>query len=131
MSCPVVRPLRLVQAGIVAAAVACGGSKPPTEPSGPPVQSTTITITASGATPKNVLVNQGDRVLFINNDVRAHNMTSDPHPDHTDCVEINQVGPLQPGQRRETLNLIQPRVCGFHDHDLPDIAGLKGTITIR
>jgi plastocyanin len=121
---------RLCATGALVAPLGCG-SKPPTEPSGPPVATTTITITAAGANPKNVQINIGQRVLFINNDNRAHNMTSDPHPEHSDCIEINQVALLQPGQQRETSNLVQPKVCGFHDHDLPDNNGLKGTITIR
>jgi plastocyanin len=119
-------------AALTLALGACGSkNSPPTEPSGPPVQSTTVTITASGASPKNVQVNIGERVLFINNDNRAHNMTSDPHPEHNDCPDLNVVGLLQPGQRRETQNLVQPRVCGFHDHDLPNVANLQGSITIR
>ena len=100
-------------------------------PSPPPVQTTTITITASGASPKNVVIDQGQRVLFVNNDSRSHNMTSDPHPDHMDCPEINQVGFLSPGQSRETGNMIVVRTCGFHDHDIPGSTSLQGSITIR
>jgi hypothetical protein len=58
-------------------------------------------------------------------------MNSDPHPDHTDCPELNQVGFIQPGQSRQTGNLIEVRTCGFHDHDLPDAASLTGRIIIR
>jgi hypothetical protein len=58
-------------------------------------------------------------------------MSSDPHPDHTDCPELNQVGFLNPGQSRETGNLTLPKTCGFHDHDLPNITGLQGRIVIR
>jgi len=107
---------------------ACGGSTAPT----PPGQTVaTITITASGASPASVQVSQGQRVRFVNNDARSHNMTSDPHPDHTDCGELNQVGFLSPGQSRETGNLVTIRTCGFHDHDNPDNATLKGQIVIR
>jgi len=95
------------------------------------VQTSTITITASGANPRNVQVNVGERVRFINNDNRDHNMTSDPHPDHDRCPALNQVGLLRPGQSRETLNLSLPDVCGFHDHDLPNVVNLQGSITIR
>jgi len=102
-----------------------------TNPSAPPVQSTTITITSAGVSPKNVIVSAGDRVLFVNNDGRSHNMTSDPHPDHNDCPEINQVGFLSAGQSRETGNLVIVRVCGFHDHDAPNVAALQGSITIQ
>jgi hypothetical protein len=70
-------------------------------------------------------------VTFTNNDSRVHEMDSDPHPEHTDCVELNQVGFLNPGQSRQSGNLNTARRCGFHDHGNPDNAGLKGTITIQ
>jgi plastocyanin len=73
----------------------------------------------------------GTRVRFVNNDSRPHNMASDPHPTHTDCPAINQVGLLQPGQIRETGNLVEVRTCGFHDHDNPTSQTLQGSITIR
>ncbi len=78
------------------------------------------------------MVARGSQVTFVNNDSVSHQMFSDPHPDHTDCPEINQVGFLDPGQSRQTGNMITNRtVCGFHDHGLPNVAGLQGTITIQ
>lgn len=89
-------------------------------------------ISASGAvSPVEIVVSPGSRVLFLNQDSRSHNMTSDPHPEHDQCPEINQVGFLQPGQSRETGNLVTVRTCGYHDHDNPDRASLKGRIVIR
>ena len=108
----------------------CGSSQP-TQPTGPPVNTNTITLTSSGASPRNIQVSIGSRVLFINNDTIPHNMTSDPHPDHMDCPDLNQVGFLMPGQSRETGNLVTPRTCGFHDHDNPAVTNLHGSITIR
>lgn len=119
---------------LVATAASCNKSSTPTTPTPgntPQVQTTTITITSSGASPRNIAVNVGSRVLFINNDTRAHNMVSDPHPDHMDCPDINQVGFLNPGQSRETGNLVTARTCGFHDHDNPSQATLNGQIVIR
>jgi len=110
-------------------ATTCGGS--PSGPSTPPVETNTITITAAGATPKNVQIALGQRVRFVNNDNRPHNMTSDPHPDHNDCPDLNQVGFLSPGQSRETGNLVEVRTCGFHDHDDANNNSLKGSIVIR
>ena len=108
--------------------VACGAT--PTDP-GPPVQTNTITISSSGASPRNVEITAGSRVLFVNNDSRSHNMASDPHPEHTDCPEINQVGFLSPGERRETGNFVDARTCGFHDHDNPNVGNLTGKIAIK
>ena len=110
-------------------ATSCGSS--PAGPSTPPVETNTITITAAGATPKNVQIALGQRVRFVNNDNRPHNMTSDPHPDHNDCPDLNQVGFLSPGQSRETGNLVEVRTCGFHDHDDANNNTLKGSIVIR
>ena len=58
-------------------------------------------------------------------------MTSDPHPEHDDCPALNQVGVLLNGQNRETGNLITVRTCGFHDHEDPDNANVKGRIVVR
>jgi plastocyanin len=77
-----------------------------------------------------VTVAVGSRVTFVNNDTRSHEMSSDPHPMHTDCPEID-VGDLPPGQSRSTQNLVTPRTCGFHDHLDQDNAALQGTIRIQ
>lgn len=58
-------------------------------------------------------------------------MTSDPHPEHTDCIEINQVGNLGPGESRQTGNLNIARRCGFHDHLQNQVQALTGSITIQ
>ncbi len=130
MTSSIRRPLILL--GLAVTIVAC--NKSPSVPSPgntPPVTTNTVTITATGASPRNLSIALGTRVLFVNNDSRSHNMTSDPHPDHTDCPEINQVGFLSPGQSRETGNLVIARTCGFHDHDNPGQANLIGQIVIR
>ena len=111
---------------------ACGGSSTPPSGPSPPPAGPSITISTGGiVSPRELTVSQGARVLFINNDARRHNMTSDPHPDHTDCPEINQVGTLTTGQTRETGNLVAVRTCGFHDHDDDLNTNLQGRIVIR
>jgi hypothetical protein len=82
-------------------------------------------------TPKDVVVPLGARVRFVNSDTQPHSMGSDPHPDHTDCPEINQVGFLAPGQSRETGNFVQTRTCGYHDHDNPTVTRWHGSIRIQ
>ena len=123
--------------------VACGGgggTSTPSTPTPTPMPmptptptptSTTFTITSSGVSPRTMTISPGARVLFVNNDSRPHDMSSDPHPAHTDCPAINQAGFLPPGQSRESGNLTTVRTCGFHDHDQSENASLKGTITIR
>jgi hypothetical protein len=115
--------------GLIAGA--CGGSgSPPSGPSTGGAETRTITITASGASPKTLTIPQGTRVLFVNLDGARHNMTSDPHPEHDECPEINQVGLLNSGQSRETGNMNTVRTCGFHDHDDPPPGGNRWTGSI-
>jgi plastocyanin len=139
-----VRAWHLGSAAIVAAlvaAVACGGSgsstSNPSAPSSgsPPCTasstSTTITIANNTVCPQNITVPPGTQVTFVNQDTVAHEMNSDPHPEHTDCPPINAVGHLEPGQTRRTDNLTIVRRCGFHDHLRDQVATMKGSITIQ
>ena len=119
--------------GVVLAAASCGGGT--TEPA-PPITSDnpfTFTITTSGITPAEFTVPAGTRLLFVNNDSRPRNMTSDPHPEHNEpgCEGINNVGALARGQRRETGNMVVVKTCGFHDHDDPDNTRVRGRIVVR
>jgi plastocyanin len=120
---------------------ACGGNdNPGTGPSGggggggggTGNATATITITASGVSPKEVTVAPGSRVAFVNNDSRSHDMASNPHPTHGDCPAIEQgVGFIQTGQTKLTDNLNVVRVCGYHDHNQPDVVALQGTIRVQ
>ncbi len=128
---------------VAATAAACGsgGGSSPTTPTPTPTPPTggggnpttaTITIGANGSvSPSSVTIAPGGRVTFVNNNTRAHDMSSDPHPEHTQCPEINQVGFLTAGQQRTTGNLNTARTCGFHDHNLPENQGLQGRIIIQ
>jgi len=118
---------------LTVASLSCGGSdgssNPPTNPTTNPY---TVTISGSGIVgPKELTVPPGSRVLFVNSHSRRHDMTSDPHPDHLDCPELNQVGVLNAGQSRESGNLVTVRTCGFHDHDDPNNVNLRGSIIVR
>jgi plastocyanin len=112
----------------------CGGDDGPTSPSGGgsggPIAAT-ITITASGVSPKNVTIAPGSRVSFVNNDTRSHQINSDPHPTHGDCPAIDDVSFISNGQTKTTGNFTTARVCGYHDHNLPDVTALQGTITVQ
>ena len=123
--------IRLVIGVLLAACAACDENSPPSNPNNP-TNPFMITISTGGiVSPKQLTVTPGTRVLFVNNQSRPHNMTSDPHPDHLDCPELNQVGLLNAGQSRESGNLVIVRTCGFHDHDDPDNVNLRGSIIIR
>ncbi len=120
--------------GVAALALACGGSSPTGSSSTPTAtcgSGTTIVIFNNTVCPQTITVALGSQVTFVNNDTREHNIASDPHPEHTDCPEINQVGYLNPGQSRQSGNLVVARSCGYHDHDNFSVKSLQGTIVIH
>jgi hypothetical protein len=108
-----------------------GSESTPPAPTATPNPATTITIMPTGVVPKQLSVPLGSQVTFVNNDSRSHDMHSDPHPEHTDCPEFDQVGFLRPGQSRRTGNLNIARVCDFHDHDDADDVRWQGKVTIQ
>ena len=129
---------------LVAMVSACGGGgdSSPTAPSpgggggggggGGSTATTTIPIGSDGrVSPANITVPVGSRVTMVNNHSRPHDMSSDPHPSHEDCPELNQIGFLSPGQSRTSGNLNTARRCGFHDHNEPTNTALSGSITIQ
>jgi len=134
---------------IAVTALACGGgSSTPTTPTPPtsttppptttpptttpPTDSATMTIGADGrVSPSSVTIVRGGRVTMINNHNTAHDMSSDPHPEHSNCPELNQWGFLTAGQQRTSGNLNTARTCGFHDHNVPQNTGLQGTVIIQ
>ena len=123
-------------AAAIAMAVSCGSSSSSssTSPSGtctPSSSPTTLVIQNNQICPQTLTVTRGSQVTILNSDSRNHMMNSDPHPEHTDCPELNQIGFLNPTQSRQSGNLNTARKCGIHDHDSPDTAALKATITIQ
>ncbi|HJR60212.1 MAG TPA: hypothetical protein VJ813_12455 [Vicinamibacterales bacterium] len=117
------------------ALTACGGGDSPTGPGtgggSPGPSGATVTIANGRVSPTSVTIAVGQSVTFVNNDGRGHNISSDPHPVHTDCPQINAVSNLAVGQSRLTNAFPSARSCGFHDHDDPENANLKGTINIQ
>ena len=104
----------------------------PTTPTGPNPTTATIIIGADGrVTPATVTIAPGGRVTMVNNHNQAHDMSSDPHPEHSQCPEINQIGFLTAGQSRTSGNFNTARTCGFHDHNLPADTGLRGRVIIQ
>jgi plastocyanin len=128
----------IVAAALVATACGGGGSNGsptgPTDGGGtgtPGDPQATITITSDGVSPREVTIAPGTRVRFVNNNRIAHDINSDPHPEHTDCPAINQVGFIQPNQTKDTGPLTAVRTCGFHDHNQPSNDSLTGRIIVR
>jgi plastocyanin len=112
---------------------ACGGS--PGGPSstgggGTVTSGATITIANGAVSPVQVTISVGQSVTIVNNDTKTHDMASDPHPIHTDCPALNG-GILAVGQTKATSALTTARTCGYHDHNDPDNANLKGSVVVR
>jgi hypothetical protein len=113
-----------------------GGGSSPGGPSGGgggvlPGEAATITVTNAGVSPREVTVPVGSRVNFTNQSSVNIEMHSDPHPIHTDCPPLNQVGALRPGQTGQTGALTIARRCTFHDHGRPEDERFQGAIVIQ
>jgi plastocyanin len=89
-----------------------------------------VTISAAGVSPVDVSVSVGGRVTFFNNDTIPHDVAGGPDPAHPDCPEVDAVGFLTPGQRRETRSFPAARTCEFHDHGFHSTI-FNGRIVIR
>ena len=122
---------------MLALCAACGGgdaSSPSTPSSGGSATcgtGTTIVIANNTVCPSTLTVPIGSQVTFVNRDAIDHQIASDPHPEHTDCPPLNDVGYLTPGQSRQSGNLTVARTCGFHDHINFTVKSLQGSITIH
>lgn len=106
-------------------------SNPPPAPSPAPSATPTITITAGGMSPLDITIAVGQRVMFVNNDVRSHDLVGGLDPAHPDCPEIIQAGFLTPGQSRETGAFTSARTCEYHDHTALGVPAFQGRIIIR
>ncbi len=135
--------VRALSVATLVAMTACGGNSP-TSPGGGGssvvVRSTgsvgtvgaTITIgTNSAVSPSQATIAAGQSVTFINSDTRSHDIESNPHPVHSDCPAITNVGLLQPGQSKTTFGFANSGTCGFHDHNNPENSALQGRIMVQ
>jgi len=133
--------LLVAWAAVLPATPACGsgsnggsmGGGSPTSPStgGPGPIGATIRIANGAVAPNEVTINVGQSVTFQNDDSRAREISSDPHPTHGQCPAINALGNLQPGQSRSTHGFSSAGTCGFHDHNDPDNPAVRGRIIVR
>ena len=82
-------------------------------------------------TPLEITIAVGQRVTFVNNDVRAHDVVGGVDPAHPDCPEILQAGFLSPGQRGDTGVFTTARTCEYHDHTALGVPAFPGRIIIR
>lgn len=124
---------------VIVIAAACSGVAPatPTGPSPAPAASPapagppTVTITAAGLSPLEISIAVGQRVTFVNNDARAHDLVGGPEPSVPECPEVTAAGFLVPGQRAETGVFTAPGTCRYHDHAMMGVPAFEGRIIIR
>jgi plastocyanin len=129
---------------IVTTAACAGGSSmtpvSPTPPVGNPAPAPapsptptapTITITANGMTPLEITITVGQKVTFVNNDLRSHDVVGGVDPAHPDCPEILVAGFLTPGQSRDTGIFTSARTCEYHDHTALSVPAFQGRMIIR
>ena len=82
-------------------------------------------------TPLDITIDVGQRVTFVNNDLRAHDVVGGVDPAHPECPEILQAGFLSAGQRRDTGVFTAARTCNYHDHTALSVAAFAGRIIIK
>ncbi len=133
-----------VSIAVLLTVAACGGGDGGGNPTGPGggsgavVASTgsvgtigaTITIANGSVSPSQVTISVGQSVRFVNNDGRSRDMSSDPHPNHTNCPSLNR-GIIGTGQSRDSFGFAGAGSCGFHDHNDPDNNAVKGRVIIQ
>lgn len=88
------------------------------------------TITASGVSPNVVHVWRGRAVIFRNEDTRPHSFYADPHPAHTECSGMLNLGTLKAGERREVQNL-PINACFFHSEEDPTRQSFQGVVVVH
>jgi plastocyanin len=92
----------------------------------------TVTMTANGVSPSSVTVAVGQTVTFVNNDTRAHEIASNPHPQHGSCPGVEAgLGVIAAGQTKVTHNFGNAGTCGYHDHQDDTNTRFQGTIVVQ
>ena len=81
--------------------------------------------------PLEITINVGQKVTFVNNDIRAHDIVGGVDPAHPECPEILVAGFLTPGQSRDTGTFTAARTCEYHDHTELSVPAFQGRIIIK
>jgi hypothetical protein len=89
-----------------------------------------VQITSSGPQPATQRAFFGRCITFVNADSAAHEVRSDPHPDHSACPALN-VGLLSPGGRITTSSLRTFGACTYHDELRPNDQQFRGNVLIE
>jgi len=101
-----------------------GGDNAATAPASGATQE--LDITAYGFSPSTITMKVGSTLTIKNTDSAPHQPSSDPHPQHTDCPELNAGKPLAQGASYDVVETT-PKTCGMHDHLNPSV---KATVIV-
>ena len=91
--CRVLLGLTLV--ATVAVIAACSSGSPTSPSTGP--GAATFTLTTAGVSPKEIRIQVGQRVQFVNDDTVNRQINSKPFPAHDGCPPLNEVDNMTPG----------------------------------
>ena len=89
-----------------------------------------MALTATGPNPQTLHVFVGRKASIVNQDSRPRTIFSDPHPSHTRCSGLLNLGTLAPGERRDLDNL-PIDACFFHDEDDPTNNAFRGLVLVH
>lgn len=89
-------------------------------------ESTTVTLTETGFSPKDITVKAGTTITWINQSGKAATVHSDDHPTHRLHSFLN-LGEFADGESLEVV-VQEPETYGYHDHYN---ASANGTITVE
>jgi plastocyanin len=112
----------LVTAAVLLAG-GCGGGADGGGGSCTPTGSATLTLSASGVTPKAVCVLPGGSVTFVNDDTVAHTIAGDGA-----CAALD-VGPIA-SMGSEAATFPTEQVCQFHESAQPTNTAFQGTVAV-
>ena len=112
-----------------AAVIAACSSSSPTSPSTAPGVAT-FTITGAGVSPKEMRIQIGSRVMFVNNDTVNRQINSNPFPAHDGCPPLNEVDLMTPGQSKMSGVFSFEGACGFHEHLTEGALEFLGTVLV-
>jgi hypothetical protein len=96
-------------------------------PAPTPLVEPVVTINAGGVSPQILHILGDTAITFVNNDTRAHEIRSDPHPAHTECALMN-LGAIPGGQSRDTPKLAPGQGCGYHAEGDPASRAFQGFV---
>ena len=120
------------------AAAACGSSINSStsytsllDPDQPRSPTSTITITSSGVSPVVLHRDHPLTATFVNDDTVSHHLESAPELLWDNCPEMNALGNLKPGERRDVAFSEADAVCAYHDAAQPGNVAFQGYVAIH